>query len=82
MAKFIIFSLCIFLFCCGTNKNVYNDACNKCHGENKKSKLLCSEKTVLAKTTTIDELKTNINNKKLFKFQFKYDLIFFLPSLH
>ena len=54
-----------------TNKNVYNDACNKCHGENKKSKLLCSEKTVLAKTKTIDGLlkQNKIDQSKIFNLQ-------------
>lgn len=36
-----------------TNKNIYNDACNSCHGEGKKSDLLCSEKNVRAKIETI-----------------------------
>ncbi|MDP2386301.1 MAG: tetratricopeptide repeat protein [Bacteroidota bacterium] len=40
-----------------TNKNVYNDACNSCHGNNKKTELLCSEKTVRAKIETIKGLQ-------------------------
>ncbi len=35
-----------------TNKEVFNDACRNCHGADKKSKLECTEKTVVHKSNS------------------------------
>jgi len=44
-----------------TNKEVFNDACKSCHGSNGKSKLLCTEKSVV-ESRKIQNSKFNIQN--------------------